>query len=359
MDKFRKIFTLDNYIVPVAAVIMGLFVGAIVMLVGGYDPILAYSSLFTQVFGDMYDFGEAIREMTPFILTGLAVAFAFRAGLFNIGADGQLLIGMTAATFVGIKFTGLPFYIHAPLAVIAGGLFGGLWAAIVGFLKAKRGINEVITSIMMNWVGFYGANYVVNHFLLVPGTQQSENIAPTASISIHFLTGIFGNARLHWGTLIALVAVVFFYVYLWKTKQGYEVRAVGLNPNAAGYAGINVGRNIIKTMFISGVFAGLAGAFQVLGVFQYQSVFASSPGYGFDGIAVALLGMNNPFGVLLAAILYGTLTYGSAGMSFGADVPPELVKIVIGAIIFFIAAQGIVRWVLGPFYGKRKKEKVL
>lgn len=137
------------------------------------------------------------------------------------------------------------------------------------------------------------------------------------------------------------------------------MRSVGLNPNAAEYAGMNVGRNVVKAMFISGVFAGLAGTFEVLGVFHYQSVYAASPGYGFDGIAVALLGMNHPFGVVLGAILYGVLTYGSAGMSFAAKVPPELIKIVLGSIIFFIAAQGIVRLVLKPFFLKRKKEKVL
>lgn len=357
MSKIKKIFATDSYIIPLVAIVMGFLVGAIVMLAGGYDPIAAYSALFERVFGNLYNFGEAVREMTPLMLTGLAVAFAFRSGMFNIGADGQVLIGMTAASFIGIKLAGLPSFLLVPLAVIAAGLFGGLWAGFAGYLKAKRGINEVITTIMMNWIALFFANYIVRNFLLIPGQNRSEDIP--ASMSMTFLNGIFNNARLHWGTAIALAAAVFFYVYLWKTKQGYEMRAVGLNPNAAEYAGMNVGRNIMKAMFISGVFAGLAGAGEVLGVFHYQSVFASSPGYGFDGIAVALLGLTHPFGVILAAILYGTLTYGAAGMSFSADVPPELIRIVIGSIIFFIAAQGIVRGVLKPFYIKRKKEKVL
>ncbi|MFP4976324.1 ABC transporter permease [Paenibacillus sp. CN-4] len=356
MLRLRKIFATDVYIVPIVAIFLGFLVGAIVMLIGGYDPLTAYSALFTRVFGNMYNFGEAIREMTPLMLTGLAVAFAFRSGMFNIGADGQVMIGMTAASVVGIKFAALPAFLLVPLAVIAAGLAGGLWAGIAGFLKAKRGINEVITTIMLNWIALYFANYIVRNFLLLEGQNRSVDIP--ASMSMSFLFNMFDNARLHWGTLIALAAAVFFYVYLWKTKQGYEMRAVGFNPNAAEYAGMNVGRNIVKAMFISGVFAGLAGAGEVLGVFHYQSIFAASPGYGFDGIAVALLGLTHPFGVVLAAILYGTLTYGSAGMSFSADVPPELIRIVIGSIIFFIAAQGIVRWVLKPFYFKRKKEKV-
>lgn len=357
MNKFRKILSGDSYIVPLVAIVLGFLVGAVVMLIGGYDPIAAYGALFKRVFGSAYDFGEAIREMTPLMLTGLSVAFAFRSGMFNIGADGQVLIGMTVASVIGIKFAGMPSFLLVPLAIIGAALGGGLWAGIAGYLKAKRGINEVITTIMLNWIGLYFANYIVRNFLLIPGQNRSEDIP--ASMSMTFLNSLFDNARLHWGTIIALLAAVFFYVYLWKTKQGYEMRAVGLNPHAAEYAGMNVGRNVMKAMFIAGVFAGLAGAGEVLGVFHYQSVFAASPGYGFDGIAVALLGLTHPFGVILAAILYGMLTYGSAGMSFNADVPPELIRIVIGSIIFFIAAQGIVRFVLKPFYFKRKKEKVL
>ncbi|AIQ62958.1 branched-chain amino acid ABC transporter permease [Paenibacillus stellifer] len=357
MNKFRKILSGDSYIVPLVAIVLGFLVGAVVMLIGGYDPIAAYSALFKRVFGSAYDFGEAIREMTPLMLTGLSVAFAFRSGMFNIGADGQVLIGMTVASVIGIKLAGMPSFLLVPLAIIGAALGGGLWAGIAGYLKAKRGINEVITTIMLNWIALYFANYIVRNFLLIPGQNRSEDIP--ASMSMTFLNSLFDNARLHWGTIIALLAAVFFYVYLWKTKQGYEMRAVGLNPHAAEYAGMNVGRNVMKAMFIAGVFAGLAGAGEVLGVFHYQSVFAASPGYGFDGIAVALLGLTHPFGVILAAILYGMLTYGSAGMSFNADVPPELIRIVIGSIIFFIAAQGIVRFVLKPFYFKRKKEKVL
>lgn len=358
MNKIIKIFS-GSIVVPITAIVMGLIVGALIMLLGGYDPLLAYQSLFSQVFGNLYDFGETLREITPLILTGLAVAFAFRAGLFNIGGEGQFIIGMTAASFIGIKLTGLPAIIHAPLAVIAGGIAGGLWAALAGYIKAKRGVNEVITTIMLNWTALYLANYVVMHFLLLPGQQRSEDLPESASITIRWISELFSNARIHWGMLLAVLAAVFFYIFLWKTKQGYELRAVGYNPNAAEYAGMNVGKNVVKAMFISGMFAGLAGACQVLGVFHYQSVMSGTPGVGFDGIAVALIGMNHPFGVLLGGLLFGVLTYGSAGMSFGAGVPPELIRIVIGSIIFFIAAPGIVRFVLKPLYLKRKKGKVL
>ncbi|MNH99179.1 beta-methylgalactoside transporter inner membrane component [compost metagenome] len=359
MNKFRKSFTSDSLLTPLVAIVLGLLFGAIVMLVGGYNPITAYIALFKKIFGSSSDVGETIRAITPLILTGLSVAFAYRTGLFNIGAEGQFIMGMTGATVIGVKLTGLPWIMHAPLAVIAGALVGGLWGAIAGYLKAHRGVNEVITTIMLNWIALFLSNYIVNRFLLEPGQQRSYKIQESASLKIEWLSTLMDNARIHWGTIIALVAVVVFYIILWKTRQGFELRAVGLNTHAAEYAGMNVKRNIIKSMFIAGAFAGLAGVFEVLGVFQYQVVASASPGYGFDGIAVALLGANNPFGVVLGASLFGGLTYGSAGMSFGADVPPEIIRIVIGSVIFFVATQGIVKWVLIPFYAKRKKERAL
>ncbi|MCP3774314.1 ABC transporter permease [Paenibacillus sp. MZ04-78.2] len=356
MDKLIKIMTKDSALVPFVAILMGLLFGALVMLAGGYNPLTAYGALVGKVFGDPYDFGETIREITPLILTGLSVAFAFRTGLFNIGGEGQFMMGMTAASVIGIKLQ-LPWFIHAPLAVVAGALIGGIWGALAGYLKAKRGVNEVITTIMLNWVALYISNYVVNQFLLQPGQQRSYPTQDSATLSIGWLSELMGNARMHWGTVIALAAATVFYVLLWKTKQGYELRAVGHNPHAARYAGMNVNRNIVKSMFISGIFAGLAGVVDVLGVFHYQTVVAATPGYGFDGVAVALLGGNSPLGVVLAAVLFGSLTYGSAGMSFAADVPPEIIRVVIGSVIFFVATHGIVRWVLLPIYAKRKKEE--
>jgi ABC-type uncharacterized transport system permease subunit len=356
MGKLLKWIGSDSAVVSLAAILLGLVCGAIIMLAGGYNPVAAYIALFQKVFGSRYDFGETIREITPLIFTGLSVAFAFRTGLFNIGAEGQFLIGMTGATFIGVKLSGLPWIVHAPLAVIVGAVAGGLWGAIAGWLKASRGVNEVITTIMLNWIALFFSNYITSAFLLQPGQQRSYMIRDSASMSIPWLAEAFGNARLHWGTPVALLGAAVFYVILWRTKLGYELRAVGHNPHAAQYAGMNVNRRIIAAMFAAGIFAGLAGVFEVLGVFHYQTVMAGSPGYGFDGIAVALLGMNNPLGVVLGAALFGGLTYGSAGMSFGADVPPEIIRIVIGSVIFFVATQGIVRYVLLPFYRRRGKE---
>ncbi|TVY08683.1 ABC transporter permease [Paenibacillus cremeus] len=357
MAKAIRIMSADSALVPLVAIVLGLLVGALIMLAGGYNPLTAYASLVEKVVGDSYNFGETIREITPLVLTGLSVAFAFRTGLFNIGGEGQFVMGATGASIIGIKLN-LPMWIHAPLAIIVGALLGGCWGAIAGYLKARRGVNEVITTIMLNWIALFLANYIVGHFLLQPGQQRSYVIHDTASISLSAISAMFGNARLHWGILFAPLAAIVFYILLWKTRQGFELRAVGHSPSAAEYAGMSVGSNVVKAMFIGGVFSGLAGVTEVLGVFHYQVIAAEPPGYGFDGIAVSLLGGNHPFGVVLAAILFGALSYGSAGMSFGADVPPEIVRVIIGMVIFFVASHGIIRWILKPLLAGRKSREV-
>jgi len=192
--------------------------------------------------------------------------------------------------------------------------------------------------------------------LTSPGQQRSDKVYDSALITMQWLRPFFDNARIHWGTVIGLVAAFLFYLILWKTKQGYELRSVGFNPYAAEYAGINVKNNIIKAMFISGIFAGLGGAVEVLGVFKYQAISAALPGYGFDGIAVALIGSNTAIGVVLAAILFGILKFGAAGMKYVAGVPIEVIEIVIASVIFFVAANGIVKNIIKPFKKKKKKE---
>ncbi|MFF2484468.1 ABC transporter permease [Paenibacillus sp. NPDC058071] len=355
MGFLRKAFNKPSLLVPAVSIVLGLICGAIAMLAGGYDPLLAYMSLVKKVFGSAYNIGETIRAITPLLFTGAAIAFAFRTGLFNIGAEGQFIMGMTGATIVGVTLQ-LPWFIHLPLAVMAGGLFGGLWAAIAGYLKANRGVNEVISSIMLNWIALFLSNFIVAKFLVLKGEQKSRPIHESASAKIKFLSEAMDHARVHWGIVIAIIVIVVFYFLLWRSKRGYELRAVGHNPNAALYAGINVKKTIVKSMFISGIFAGLGGAFETLGVFGNQLVSAGMPGYGFDGIAVALIGGNTPVGVLLGAMLLGGLNYGAAGMSFGADVPTEVVRIVIGSIIFFVASHGLVIFFLKPLL-KRRADK--
>ncbi|MDQ0091046.1 simple sugar transport system permease protein [Paenibacillus anaericanus] len=353
--KLNEIFKRQSLFVPIIAIVLGLVLGALVMLAGGYDPILAYQSMLTKIFGSTFDIGEAIRTIVPLVMCGLAVAISFRAGMFNIGVDGQIIMGSLGALIVGTQFN-LPPFLHGLVAILVGALFGGLWGALVGYLKATKGISEVVTSIMLNFIALYFSQFMINLFMLQKGTQRSEMIHDSASIQISWLSNLAGGARIHWGFFIVILAVIFYQVYLNKTKWGYELRTVGLNPHAAKYAGMSVSRVLVRTMFISGVFGGLVGAFDVLGVFKYVAISSTTSGLGFDGIAVALLGGNTAIGVLLSGILIGALTYGSQGMSFGAGVPGEIIRMVIGFIIFFVAAPGIVKLLFRPFQKKTKKK---
>ncbi|AJS60595.1 ABC transporter permease [Paenibacillus sp. IHBB 10380] len=355
MNKIMSVFKRESVVIPFVAIIMGLLLGAVIMWIGGYDPMLAYESLISKIFGSSYDLGEALRTIVPLIMSGLAVAIAFRSGMFNIGVDGQIIMGSLGALIVGTQLS-LPPFLHALFAIIFGALLGGVWGALVGYIKAKRGINEVITCIMFNFIALYLSHYIIRIFMPQAGTQRSEMIHDSASIQIGWLSELMGGARIHWGFLIAILAVVFYHIYLNKTKWGYELRAVGLNPHAAKYAGMKVPNVMVRTMFISGMFGGLVGTFEVLGVFKYIAINSVTSGLGFDGIAVSLLGGNTAIGVLLSATLIGALTYGSQGMSFGAEVPGEIIRMVIGFIIFFVAAPGIVKLFFRPFQKKSKKK---
>jgi len=354
MNKIARLIVKDSTLVPIVSILLGLVLGAIIMLIGSYNPLKAYGSLFEYVFGSMNSMGETIRQITPLIFTGLSVAFAFRTGLFNIGAEGQFMMGMLGATYVGVSFS-MPWFIHVPLAIIVGGMMGGLWGALAGYLKAKRGVHEVISTIMLNWIALYLVNYLVKTFLLQEGQMRSKLVNESSMINVPALTSLFDDARIHLGIVFAIVAAIIFYIVLWKTRQGYELRAVGLNPHAAEYAGINVNGNITKAMLYAGIFAGIGGVCEVLGVFHYLAVNAAFPGYGMLGIAVALIGRNSAFGTILGAALLGILTFGSAGVKIGADVPEELINIVIAVIIFFVAASEIIKVLLM----RKRKEKVV
>jgi len=345
----------ETTIIPVLSILVGLLVGAVIMLAGNYNPILAYGSLFAKAFGDLYNIGETVRQITPLIFTGLSVAFAFRTGLFNIGAEGQFIVGALAAAYVGIMMP-LPAYLHIPLALAASALAGGCWGAIVGYLKAARGVHEVITTIMLNWIALHLSNYVVRTVLLEKGLARSKHLPQSAWLSSPQLSEAFDHARIHYGILIALALCVLFYLLLWKTKQGFELRSVGYNPGASEYAGIDVKVSYVKAMFMSGLFAGIGGACEVMGVFHYLTINAAFPGYGLMGIAVALIGRNTAVGVLLGAVLMGVLTYGAAGMKFGAGVPEELINIVIALVIFFVAASGMMADLIRHL---RKKNRVV
>ncbi|MGG0657995.1 ABC transporter permease [Rummeliibacillus pycnus] len=343
-----------NILVPVISIILGLIVGAIVMLVSGFSPVDGYIALWNGVFGNSYNIGETIRQITPYVFAGLAVAFAFRTGLFNIGVEGQLIVGWLAAAYVGYAFD-LPKIIHLPLALLAAAVAGGLWALIPGLLKAKLQVHEVIVTIMMNYIALHVANAAIT--ALSDGGEKTEKIHDSASLRSPFFESITDYSRLHWGFVIAIIAVIVMWFLLEKTTRGFELKSVGFNQHASDYAGMNVSKNIVLAMVISGIFAGLGGAMEALGTFGNISKMTAFTGIGFDGIAVALLGANQPFGVLLGAILFGSLKNGGLNMPNEAGIPVEIVSIVIALIIFFVASGYIIRITLERLSKKKKEEK--
>lgn len=341
MNEFKEslINGLKAVAYPLIAIIVSFLVGGILVAAFNHNPVVAYSAMLKGSLGDLNKFGETLVTVTPLILTGLAVAFAFRCGLFNIGAEGQFIMGAIAAVWAGSSFNGLPALLHVTLTLLVGACAGGLWAGIIGFLKAKVGSHEVINSIMMNYIAMYLSNFLVMTALNVPGKAYSLNISDSAKLW-RFAENFqqFNHSRVNGGIIIALLVAVAAYYLLNKTIRGYEIRAVGFNPHAAEYGGINVAKNIVLAMFISGLFAGLAGAIMTAGVqYRVNNLFGFS-GYGMDGIAVALVGNNNPIGVILSALLFGILQKGGPLMQIDG-IPKEVVGIVQGIIILFVAAN--------------------
>lgn len=336
--RFKSILT------PIIALLLGMLVGTIIMVVSGYDPIAAFTALWNGAFGNSYYIGEVVRQVTPYILAGLAVAFAFRVGLFNIGVEGQFIVGWLASVWVGLAFD-LPKVILLPLSILASMAAGALWAFVPGFLKARFRVHEVIVTIMMNYVALHVTNYFIRS-VITNNKDRTPNIPDAASLRSPWLESITDYSRLHWGIVIAIICSIIMWFLLEKTTRGFELRAVGFNQHAAHYAGMSVNKNIILSMVISGVFAGLAGAMEGLGTFGYVAVKGGFTGVGFNGIAVALLGGNTALGVVFAALLFGALKVGSLNMPLEAGVPNELVDIIIALIVFFVASSYIIRWFL-------------
>lgn len=325
--------------VPLTAVLLSLAIGALILLISGANPIAAYGALLEGAFGNARNFGRTLEKATPLIFSGLAVAFAFKAGLFNIGAQGQLLFGAIVSAFIGFSITGLPALIHIPLALIIGALAGALYGAIPGALKTYTGAHEVITTIMLNFIAInmtdYLANGIWNDESIITRTPPIADTAAIPTLGQHIPLGFF----------IALLATAITWWLLWKTTLGYEIRTVGLNANAARYAGMKVARTVIFTMVLSGLLAGMGGAIETQGVVgRFQPGFNSD--LGFDGITIALLANTHPFGVVPAALLVGAMRAGSSEMQFQANVSPEIIDVVLAVVLFFVAADMIIRWLI-------------
>lgn len=340
---------------PLISVFVALFVAVLlVMWCKNINFIEAFKLLFTSIWQGSFGRKRTIIEtfvcITPLLFVGLANAVAFRTGLFNIGVEGQFTMGMMVAAIVGV-IPGIPAVIHIPLVLIAGMAAGAIWAGVPGYLKAKVGANEVVSTIMMNYVALNLCNYLIMGPLNAGGGSASTKDIQDSAQLWRFIKQSY---RLNIGIFIGLAFIFLVYILLWKTTWGYELRAVGLNPHAAEYGGINIKRNIILAMVISGAIGGIGGAVHVSGIQHNALQLGGFTGYGFDGMTVALLGKNHPVGVLLASILFGALSNCSLTLQM-AEIPKQIVYIIQGIIILFVAADYVYKWI-GE---KRKKEAVI
>lgn len=310
-----------------------------------------FSSIWQGSFGDMDSIAETLVFVTPLLFTGLANAIAFKTGLFNIGVEGQFIVGMTGAAIVGL-IPGIPHVLHVVLIILSGVVCGGIWAGIPGILKAKSGTNEVVSTIMMNFIAMYLLNYLVMFPFNDPGQAQSIEIQNSAK-----LTRILGeSSRTSSALILGLLLIIIMYFIMWKTTIGYELRSVGLSPMAAEYGGISIKKNIVLAMVLSGAIAGIGGATHVAGI-QYKAIqLFGFPNFGFTGIAVALLAKSNPIGVIFSAILFGALDSSSLTLQMNG-IPKDIVYLVQAIIILFVAADGIYK-IMGDKIRKRKEAKV-
>ena len=329
----------NRFIHILLSILLGFLVGAIFLAIMGLSVGEAYGRLITSV-TSVKGFSYVIVYSIPYIVVGLSVAFSFKTGVFNIGAEGQFVMGSMAAAVVGILAGGLPKIVLIPLCFLAAMLAGAVWGVIVGVLKTKWGINEVLSMIMFNWVAFYLSNFIAGiPAIHSDGTAEAtKNISDNAStlLSKDLINRLGLCPTANWGILVAIAVTVLVWFIIEKTTLGYELKAVGSNKFAAEYGGINVNRSILTALAISGALAGLGGSLQLMGMGSRISVFSSQEGFGFAGIVVALIGCSNPFGVLIAGIFYGALTFGGSKLNL-VGAPTQLINVIVGTVVFFIA----------------------
>ncbi|HEU98018.1 MAG TPA: ABC transporter permease [Fervidicoccus fontis] len=322
------------------ATLIGLGISAILIKVGGYSPTSALYYLFKGAFGNLYGFYTTLSYSIPLMLTGLAFAVSVRAGLFNIGAEGQVYISALGAIMVAS--IALPSYLYLPAEFAVGVTFAIAWSLTAGILKVWKGVNEVVSTIMLNWIAYWVVEYSRSNIYYDP-------LSPDRTIRIPVsgrLPLLIPNTQLYSGIFISLAVVVIFYIIIWKTAIGYEIRAVGLNPNASKYGGIRISLVALEAFAISGLLAGLAGVMETIGrppTYAIVTSLTNLVNLGFNGITVSLIGRNNPLGIIPASIFIGGLTAGATSMQIFAGVPLEMVQAVQGVIVIVLAIPGVIR----------------
>ena len=349
----------ELFMLPLAALLLAMLIGALIMMATSVAPATIMQSFVAMArgsVGSLHAISETLTAAIPLVLAGLGIGLAFRAGLFNIGAEGQMVVGGLATAIASFAITGRPIWVHLPLVLFVGLAFGALYAAIAGALKAATGAHEVISTIMLNLISFRLLDYMLRQpFIQKEGRSDPISKAVLESAELPRILGFLdANLRLHAGIFITLAAVLLIYWLLFRTKLGFALRISGENPGAARYAGIRAGLTIVLAMAIAGALAGLAGATQVSGVLG-RATPGFSAGIGFDAIAVALLGRSHPVGILLAGLLFGALEAGGRQMQVDAGVSIDLIGIIQALIIIFVAAPLLVRRIFPPLFGSRRQ----
>lgn len=327
---------------PFWATLAALLLGAGLIWLAGINPLRAYWALFMGAFSDLYGISLTLTKTTPLLFAGLAVALSFRAGYFNVGAEGQLYLGGLGATLVGLYVRGISPLLHIPLALLAAFVAGGIWSVIPGYFKAKHNVNEIITCIFMHFIGLLLVEYMAGGPLMEPKAPaaMSPEIAVSAQLPV-----IIPNTDVHVGLIISLLLVLAMQFVFSKTTLGYQIKAMGLNPSACQYAGINVVRSLILLTFVSGGLAGWAGASEIMGL-KHRLFDSFSPGYGIDAIVIAFLAKSNPLGVMLASLFFGALRSGAGMMQRATGLPVTAVLAIQGLVILFVAISLVLsqRW---------------
>ncbi|MCI7541871.1 MAG: ABC transporter permease [Subdoligranulum sp.] len=351
MSKVEK-FLQSAFFRTLISIVVGFAVGAVFLAAVQINVGAAYGKLFTSIFANAKSLSYSVVYATPLIILGLSVAFSFRTGVFNIGAEGQFVVGSMAACVVGILVPA-PAIVLVPLCVLVSAVAGAVWGMIVGILKVKWGINEVLSMIMFNWIAFYLSNYIAG----LPAIKSDGNAEATKNVqeaamillpkSVISKLGLCNSAN--WGIFVAILLSIFCYVVIEKTTLGFSLKAVGNNRDAAEYAGINVNRAVLTALGISGAMGGIAGAMNLLGMGQRISIFTAQEGYGFQGIIAALIGNSNPLGVFFGGLFYGAIKYGGSRLNL-IGAPSEVVNVIMGTVVFFIAISHIFK------FRKHKKE---
>lgn len=340
----KIMYKLRSFVKPFTAIFVAFVIGWLILVIANYNAPNAFGALWNAGFKNMKSFANVLNKSCPLLFTGIAVAFSFRGNVFNIGAEGQFLLGAAAATWVGTTFTNLPGFLLIPLILISGAIAGAACAYIPGYLKAKLQVSEVITTIMFNYIALQFIGFLVRGPLKdsAQAEPQSYMIAKSG-----FLPYVLPGTKMHLGFVLGVIIAVIIFIILFKTYYGYEVRAVGFNATAAKVGGIDVNKTIISTMMLSGALAGIGGAIELAGTTHYL-LEGISPGYGFTAIAVSILAGNNPVGVIFSALLFGFLSAGSTAMQRSADVSASFVNIFQGIIIIFVAIAAVKQ-----FHGKK------